>query len=228
METEYLLEAYWTAPRQELRAWFRRNAPSLGELYEGALRMLFTGEFPGRTRFVAHAVREIYNQLPKVIVGPKKSVAVQYKNEFDQITKYWREAGFPLDGGSNVKVTAAQDALSIDVPIPRMLWNKMALLVKNHVEAREKPIEAATRLFEGIAPENKALRVTLRPIINQWDEVTKLFVKTVHDSGDRDSDTDGNEFLRNFEIFEMTLCALVRGFFKTVEGLDEILEDANS
>ncbi len=31
-----------------------------------------------------------------------------------------------------------------------------------------------------------------------------------------------------FENFEATLFALVRGFFKTLEELDEILEDANS
>jgi len=54
MGSEYQAETYWTEARLELRAWFQRNAFSLGELYEGALRMLFDSQFPGRTRFVAH------------------------------------------------------------------------------------------------------------------------------------------------------------------------------
>lgn len=75
------VETYWTEPRQELRAWFQRNAPSLGELYEGALRMFFAPEFPGRVRFVAHAVREIRNRLPDAIAGPKIGGTFQWINK---------------------------------------------------------------------------------------------------------------------------------------------------
>jgi hypothetical protein len=52
-------KACWTPRRRELREWLRRNAPSLAELYEGAVSLLFDVPIPGYTRFVAHAVREI-------------------------------------------------------------------------------------------------------------------------------------------------------------------------
>jgi hypothetical protein len=53
-------------------------------------------------------------------------------------------------------------------------------------------------------------------------------VKRVHDSGAQDISIDEADFVYRFELFEMTLGALVRAFFRTVDGLDEILEDANS
>jgi hypothetical protein len=191
--------------------------------------MLF-GEntFPGRTRFVGHAVREIRNRLPDVIAGPKAGGTFQWKNRLDELVNDWQKAGFSLDGTLPIKVTTQQKTSSGGVPIPRRLWERMAILIKDHVDTREKPEEAATRLFEGITPESQNLRDTLRPVILQWLDVTEWFMKKAHDSGDQDNDVDGRVFLRKFELFEMTLGALVRGFFKTVEGLDEILEDANS
>jgi hypothetical protein len=98
MAPEFQRGDFWIGPRRELRSWFERNAPSLGELYEGALKMLFMGNFPGRTRFVAHAVREIRNRLPDVIAGVKTGGTVQYKNNLDMISKDWQKAGFLLDG----------------------------------------------------------------------------------------------------------------------------------
>lgn len=228
MASECHAEAYWTAPRQELRAWFQRNAPSLGELYEGALRMVFDSQFPGRTRYVAHAVREIRNHLPDVIAGIRSGGPLPYVNRMDDIAEKWKKAGFALDGSSPTSVTDKQSFLSADVPVPRHLFLKIASFVRDHMEAREKRSDAAFRLFGAISPENQQLRDTLRPAIHQWLEVTERFVKMAHDSGIQDNDIDGAQFQSDFQLFETTLGALVRGFFKTVEGLDEILEDANS
>jgi hypothetical protein len=59
----------WTSERLQLKAWLTRNAPSLAELYESAVRLLFEVRLPGYTRFVRHAVRAIRNRLPFVISG---------------------------------------------------------------------------------------------------------------------------------------------------------------
>ena len=93
---------------------------------------------------------------------------------------------------------------------------------------KKRPIDSAIRLFEGIAPERQNIRDTVRPVVTQWLNVTEWFVKKVHESGSRDIEVDTEAFRSNFEYFEITLGALIRDFFKTVEGLDEILEDANS
>lgn len=226
--TTSVQENYWTQPRLELRAWFQRNAPSLCELYEGALRMNFIPDFPGGMRFIAHAVREIRNRLPDVIAGPKTGGTVQYKNRLDDIVKDWEKCGFLLDGSTTTSLTSSENIPSGNIAIPRSLFQKIAIVVKEHVKGRESRQEAAIRLFEGIAPESQELRDTLRPIVHQWLDVTEWFVKKVHAPGFEVSNVDANEFDRYFDIFEKTLGALVRSFFKTVEELDEILEDTNS
>jgi len=223
------LPNYWTDDRKELRSWFGRNAPSLGALYEGSLYILFSDGFPGRVRFVAHAVREIRNRLPDAIAGPKTSKRLDYVGRLDALAKKWQQAGFPIDGSQPVKVMA-DDALpaTTDIPIPRSLYSKIALLVRDHIQTREKPSDAARRLFQAIDPNNQDAEATLRPRIQQWLECTKWFVARVHDNGSTDDQIDAQEMQRQFEIFETTLSALVRGFFKTLEELDEILEEANS
>jgi len=112
--------------------------------------------------------------------------------------------------------------------VPSPLFRRMAVLIKDHVETREKPLDAAIKLFEGRNPENRRLRDTLRPIINQWLEVTDWFVRKVHVPNISDVVIDQDELRKQFELFEATLGALVRGFFTTVRDLDEILEDTNS
>jgi hypothetical protein len=64
--------------------------------------------------------------------------------------------------------------------------------------------------------------------MQQWLEVTGWFMKRAHDSCRIDAYCSEDELRGNFELFESTLGALVRGFFATVEELDEILEDANA
>jgi hypothetical protein len=114
-----------------------------------------------------------------------------------------------------------------EVSIDRRVFIKVAELVRDHVVARERPEEAAIRLFEAIAPENRALRNTLQPVIQQWLVVTNWFVARAHDSGQRDAEYDQEELRTKFEVFEGVLAALVRGFFSTVEELDDLLEDTN-
>jgi len=107
----------------------------------------------------------------------------------------------------------------------------VASLVADHEAARERPMDAAIRLFEGVFPENQKFRNTLRPVAVQWLEITQWFMKKTHDSGMMDKDLDLEELRKKFGLFELTLLGIVRGFstfFATTKELDEILEDANS
>jgi len=222
-------EPHWTEARKELRDWFKRNAPSLGELYEGALKMIYAEKFPGRTRFIAHSVREIRNRLPEVVEGYTKGrTQLHYKNRLDEIAIVWKIENLPIDGIFPITNSKEENEPLNDLPIPRILFQKIAILIKDHEETREKPNEAATRLFETIAPYNQKAGDILGPIIMQWRTVTDWFMKKAHDSGRQDNDIDGDEFLRQFLLFEGILGALIGSFYKTIEGLDEILEDTNS
>lgn len=219
----------WTPLRRDLRLWFERNAPSLGEFYEGALRMIFSEAFPGRVRFVAHAVREMRNRLPDVIAGPKAGWRVDYKSRLDDIGNLWKRHGLPLDRSTPTRVSEG-DALpsNDDIPVPYPVFQKVANLVRDHERARETRSEAARRLFLAIDPNNCVSEATLRPRIENWLNTTEWFVERAHDRGQKDAEMGGDELKSRFESFEWALSAMVREFFKTVEALDEILEQANS
>src|ERR1700677_2005187 len=76
-------EPYWNPLRRELEVWLGQHSPDLVDIYRGALKILFVPEFPGRLRFVSHAVREIRNRVPDAITGtrPKR---VEYMNDCDR------------------------------------------------------------------------------------------------------------------------------------------------
>jgi hypothetical protein len=221
------IQAFWSRQRLELSSWFQRNAPSLGELYRGAAIMIAARSFPGRTRFVSHAVREIRNRLPDFISGIRRVPALQYKNTLDEISHRWKKTGLPLDGSRPEQFSDPDAEPQNTVSIPIHLYDRISALIRDHVDAREKPSESAERLFMGNAPGNFQLAGTLRPVVNQWLDLTEWFMKKAHDSGVIDSAVDAKELESKFELFEATLGALLRGFFTTIEELDEILEQAN-
>lgn len=220
----------WTAQRLELKAWLVRNAPSLAELYEGAVSILFEHRLPGYTRLVGHAVREIRNRLPDVISGSTSAEQLQYKNRLDKIVEICERTGFPTYG--TLPVTApVSDSVGpkpANCSLPLELAHSFSELIRDHENARERPWDAATRLFIGLRPENQKSIDALRPAIAQWLSVTGWFMRVTHDNGRVDVDVNENELVQKFELFEITFRAIEQQFFTTTDALDEILEEANS
>jgi len=192
--------------------------------------MLFENSFPGRVRFVAHAVREIRNRLPDVISGSVARMRLDYINRLDDLAKKWQRAGFPIDGSLPTKISLVDEARPSDmeIPMPLSLYRDVARLVRDHFQTRVKPVDAAKRLFQAIDPNNEQDEATLRPRIENWLDVTEWFVRRVHDNGLTDDQLDVEDVLKKFEIFETALFALTSPFFETLGELDEILEEANS
>jgi hypothetical protein len=223
-------EGCWTRERLELKAWLGRNARSLAELYEGAVRLLFELRLPGYTRFVGHAVREIRNRLPSVISGSTSGEQLQYKNRLDEIIKICKKSGFPTDGTLPVVASVPNPVESrpTNCVLPFELAHSFTELIGDHEKARERPRDTAKRLFIGLRPENQKFVDTLRPAITQWLEVTGWFMSITHDNDRVDAGVDGNELVQKFELFETTLNAIVQQFFTTTDALDEILEETNS
>ena len=219
-------EPYWTTLRLEIKGWLNRNAPSSEELYVGALQVLYSPTLPAKTRFVAHAVREISNRLPEIITGIKSS-RFEWQNKLDGVIKRWEQSGFLLDGTLPTITISEPDPLVSDLPMPRNVMQDIATLLSEYTATRERASDKARRLFEGIDPQNHRAKETLTPIITQWLKVTSWFLKHVHDSGAPDA-VDPSELQKQFELFETALGALTREFFKTIGELDAILEKANA
>jgi hypothetical protein len=207
----------------ELLAWLRRTAPSLAELYEGAVLMLQSRP-PGHVRLIAHAVREIRNRLPEKVSGVKSGGAMSYVNAVDQIARTWREAGlvpseFADSGKLRIRTTVA---------VPPAAANTVVQLIRSHEQARSTPQQTARRLFTGVAPENEAVIDALEPVVRLWLETADWFMKHAHDNGRCDEECPRDDLERQFSRFEGTLMGVVRHFYVTVDELDKILEDANS
>jgi hypothetical protein len=101
-------------------------------------------------------------------------------------------------------------------------------VLSEYAAGRETNREKARRLFEGVDSKNQTARESFTPIVTQWLSVTDWFMKIVHVPVNTDAAVDAGELQRQFELFEITLGALTREFFKTIGELDAILEKANA
>lgn len=221
----------WTHARLELVAWFDRNgATSLAELYRGAVELIYETPLAGRTRFVGHAVREIRNRLPGVITNSARVPRLDYVKRMDTIAKAWRDANLHLGAmptGEEFESPARDAMLREGVEIPRTLQRLIDELVADHLGVKETRAQAAERFFEVLAPENRDLRATLRPIVSNWMAVTEWFMDRTHDSGRADAACDEHELRRKFEQFESVMGSLIRAFFASLDELDRILASSD-
>ncbi|MFH0984317.1 MAG: hypothetical protein V1882_02150 [Candidatus Omnitrophota bacterium] len=217
-------QTYWTDSRREIKDWFDKQAPHLGELYEAALIILYFDNFPGRIRLVSHAVREIRNRLPDAISGQIISQQLDYKFRLDEIFSVWTSLEIPITPlRSSASPSTSPPGI---VQIPEIMFEKIQLLVNDHNETSEKKLDAARRLFEALAPENKKLQIEIKPMILQWLKVTEWFVDNAHEKVEPSKENKDEEIFKRFELFEVTLNALIsKQFFKTIKELDEILKD---
>lgn len=217
---------FWTDNRREIARWLAREAPSLGGLYDGALRLLYAPTFPGRTRFVAHAVREIRNGLPAEIVGFKGPGRLDYTSRMDTFSNLWTVAKYPLDGSlPEMEALPKASTPPSMVAMPLELYQALAELVRDHADARERPYEAARRLFSKTVPPGA--EVPPAPIA-QWIKETKWCEKVVHDPRRPNAEMPIEELRAKFELFETMMVPLARPFFIVTDQIDAILEDANS
>lgn len=208
----------WNDRRQAIREWLESEAPALADLYSGVVQLLADPNFPGRVRFLAHGVREIANRLPDIVAGFERPPRFQWKNRLDAFAKIWERdgPGTSLAASENVDSTTE---IHVSVRIVR----EIDVLVGDFTASRETAEAAATRLFEALAPENEAAPEDLRPVIRQWLKVTQWFVPVLH-GAQRDED----EVIHMFGLFETGLASLIEAFYKPVDDLDDILEEANA
>jgi hypothetical protein len=148
----------------------------------------------------------------------------------DKIIEICKRTGFPTDG--TLPVTAplsdSVEPKPANCSVPLELAHSFSGLVRDHENARERPSDAAKRLFIGLRPENQKSIDAIRPAITQWLAVTNWFMSVTHDNGRIDIEVNDKELVDNFELFEATLRAIAQQFFTTTDALDEILEEANS
>lgn len=219
---------HWTATRRAIQSWLHEQAPSLAELYESSVRLIFEISIPGRVRLVSHCVREICNQLVEVKIGKKSRLV--YVERMKQLTKIWKEKGLSIDGifpESGINYHADLPSSSPDISVPRIVFFEVANLIKDHVETSDEINDRVQRFFEECVPENKLSQYSLLPSVKQWKDLTEWFVGKAHDRTS-DANSDEQSLLYYFQLFEQVMSTLAQSFYSTTDEIDDILEEANS
>ena len=199
--------------------WFRNNAAPLAEAYEGAIRLLDDGDFPGRIHFIAHAVRDIADRLVFVLDPQVESRRVQYENEMDGIEKSWPELQSieELTDGST-----ARDTVAIDC----RLASKIDSLVRAHRERRQRPSNYEL-LFRFLVRQEPSFAGVNQRLVSDFRSVREWFMVLTHLRKGRPPEVDETKLQTQFRRFEGILHSFVGDFFTGTAALDEILQKAN-
>jgi hypothetical protein len=205
------------AIRAAIHVWLVRRAPSLGDLYLGALQLAYNVELPGRVRLVAHAVREICNSLPTYIAGAKGE-RVQYPELVGEIHLRWTESDLPF----------TTDELTNPIELQPVVSHPIVDLLGKHISASETAHQAAGRLFAAADPSGATDVATLRPLVDRWRSDTEWAVKIAHDPRKPSVLPSDDEVRHRFELFEDHLYGLSGPYFDILEEIDAILAQANS
>ena len=213
--------------QERIAQWLTKRAPELGEVYGAAVRLMGDPEYPGRTRFICHAARDICNRLPDVV--DVLVLKPNLHNQLNKLSDLWSRHKLQTVELGRLTPEEPQNADSTtrEVAVPLDVFRQIDLVVKNH---RLIPIvnrERATRMFETVAPESAGGSEVLLPQTDQWIELKHWFEGHAH-AGLRDRTVLAAELQSKFETFETHLSKIAgEEFYEGVEELDEILEDTN-
>jgi hypothetical protein len=204
--------------RRELLNWFRDNAVPLAEAYEGAIRLVDNGDFPGRIHFIAHAVRDISDRLVYVLDPQLKAGRVQYENEMDRIEKLWPRLNVP----SLTDAVAETEAVTIDYKVASII----DALVTAHRERRARP--SNYELLFRFLMRNEPLRAEVNQrLVRDFKRTREWFMARTHLQGKAVPPVDESELQTQFKKFEGMLHSFVGNFFTGKKELDEVLRQAN-
>ncbi|MDZ7970424.1 MAG: AAA-like domain-containing protein [Nostoc sp. DedSLP03] len=210
--------SYWTITRNSIYSWLNVNASPLAELYKGIVCLIFEKKIPGQLKFLSHAVSEIRNQLPNYISAENNSITFNYKDELDNLLQIWQNSGFEVEQSYPI---------NHDININSQLFNHIQQILNRHKASNNATKEKTIHFFELCIAENKPVRDTLIPIVEQWWNVTEWFIQRADDSGENEQNHSEQELRNKYEIFESFLGVIAQKFFKTTDEIDKILREAN-
>jgi len=208
-----------TEKNKEIISWFESHQnPILGELYRGALRIFSEENFPGYLQFISHAVREIRNRIPYIILGDVQE-RFEWTKELKNLEDCWRKA----EVFSN-RVTE-EEQLEEAIPVSLNVCKEIDQILDRYRKNNETYENKMFRLFKFLQ-NRKTSEEVLRPIVLHWKAVTKWFEKKVH-IGEKTSNIGIDEIKQKFIEFERMLYALQGNIYSGMDDLDEILEETN-
>jgi hypothetical protein len=114
-----------------------------------------------------------------------------------------------------------------DVTISRHLFKLLLRLMEEHHLGSVNQEEQAAELFAAIAPESAERPELVLPMAREWVSLRKWFHHYAHFAVQQKTPPE-EELQSQFAKLESYVLASMRTFYEGMEGLDEILGEANS
>ncbi len=215
-------------PAQErIAQWLTGEAPSLLEAYLAAIRLLADPEAPGRAQMICHAGRDLCTGLQDLkSVSKERANPTAILREFDSA---WRKEGLDALGiaESADHVSDVEQTASPELMIPRYMLLLLKRLIEEHRRADVNMQEQAARMFRASDPATLNRPEAVQPLSREWASLRTWFVRYAH-FGVQQKVPDENELQLHFVALENFILGVIRTFYEGVEGLDEILDEANA
>lgn len=217
------------SPDQEkIARWLATQSLSLGEAYAAALRLLEDDAFSGRAQMICHAGRDLCTGLQDLRVVAKREHA-DTTRILREIESVWEKEGL---GGAGIVEAAeltplVEQTASPEVAIPQHLMTLLQRLIQEHRRGSTNQEEQAAELFRTKDPATVKRPEALRPLLKEWARLRQWFHHYAHFAVQQRTPEE-RELQDQFASLENFILGVIRTFYEGMEGLDEILEEANS
>ncbi len=187
--------------------------------YEGAVELLANPMFPGRARFIAHAVRDIADRLVFALEPQHEGQRVQYEEHLDTIQEHWRSPD-----GVCQREAPSSPAESIDITLE--LAGLINALVLEHRKRRQRP-NAHDLLFRFLVKGNLSPPASIDGLVREFRKTAKWFMAHAHFTAEPAAPVAERDLQGRFRAFEGAIFGMVGTYFAGADAIDEILKRAN-
>lgn len=217
------------SPDQEkIAQWLAGRSASLNEAYLSALRCLADPKAPGRAQMICHAGRDLCTGLQDLqsVTRKERADTTFILREVDSV---WRNEGLDAVGiaDSADPDSGAEQTASPEATIPRYLLTLLQRLIEEHRRGDVNQEEQAAQMFRANDPASANRPEAVQPLSREWVSLRRWFIRYAHFNVQQNAPEE-DELLQNFAALENFILGVIRTFYEGMEGLDEILREANS
>jgi hypothetical protein len=217
------------SPDQEkIAEWLAGRSPSLHEAYLAALQLLTDPKIPGRAQMICHAGRDLCTGLQDLqsVTRKERADTTSILREVDSV---WQKEGFDAVGLAEAANTAParEQTAAPGATISRYLMVLLQRLIEEHRRGDINQEEQAARLFSANDPAIAHRPEAVQPLSKEWVHLRRWFIRYAH-FGVQQRIPEEKELQKQFAALENFILGVIRTFYEGMEGLDEILGEANS
>jgi hypothetical protein len=217
------------SPKQEkIAVWLAERSSSLHGGYLVALQLLSDRAIPGRAQLICHVGRDLCKGLQD-IRGASRGERADTTAVFREIEPVWEREGLdtPAMRTQPESDTAAEQALASHIQISSHLMILLRRLMQEYRKGKAIQESQADELFRADDPDVQQRPETILPLRRQWADLRQWFQRYAH-FGARQRTPDEHELQAKFAVLEDCILGVIQTFYEGMEGLDDILDEANS